>query len=88
MWLVFRYYVVILTPVYMRALKRPHILWSIGRSWGRNKTRPILDLVFLKFKLTMGLNRSLSQILLKLTKYGNKMLQLSQKLIHSILNEF
>ena len=35
MWFLFRYHVVVLTPAYMLALKRPHILWSIGRSVDR-----------------------------------------------------
>ena len=35
MWFLFRCHVVILTPAYMLALKRPHILWSIGRSVDR-----------------------------------------------------
>ena len=33
MW--FYLHVVVLTPAYMLALKRPHILWSIGRSVDR-----------------------------------------------------
>ena len=34
---------VVLTSAYMLALKRPHILWSTGRSWVRNKTSRIVD---------------------------------------------